>query len=77
MTEVRGPNDRRTAPGHRFRADVASARKRPANPTLSEDLVSQVKAMTDNLCGVVEPLFAEFVSRGCRDSFEAERVLAS
>jgi antitoxin CcdA len=30
------------------------ARKRPVNLTLNEDLVDQVKAMTDNLSSVIE-----------------------
>jgi antitoxin CcdA len=37
------------------------ARKRPVNLTLSEDLVLQARAMTDNLSGVVESLLAGFV----------------
>jgi antitoxin CcdA len=39
----------------------AASRKRPVNLTLNEDLVSQAKALTDNLSGVVETLLAEFV----------------
>ena len=38
------------------------ARKRPVNLTLNEDLVSQAKAMTNNLSGVVESLLADFVA---------------
>jgi antitoxin CcdA len=45
----------------------ASARKRPVNLTLNEDLVSQAKAMTENLSGVVEQLLIEFVGREQRD----------
>jgi antitoxin CcdA len=41
----------------------SAARKRPVNLTLSEDLVEQAKAMTDNLSGVVENLLAEFVQK--------------
>lgn len=40
-----------------------SARKRPVNLTLNEDLVSQAKGMTNNLSGVVEQLLADFVLR--------------
>lgn len=43
------------------RYDLA-ARKRPVNLTLSEDLVLQARAITDNLSGVVESLLAEFVA---------------
>ena len=42
---------------------ASPSRKRPVNLTLSEDLVSQAKAMTDNLSGVVESLLSEFVER--------------
>jgi hypothetical protein len=34
-------------------------RKRPVNLTLSEDLVSQAKSMTDDLSGVVETLLSQ------------------
>lgn len=40
-----------------------SARKRPVNLTLNEDLVTQARGVTDNLSGVVELLLADFVSR--------------
>ncbi len=39
----------------------ATARKRPVNLTLNEDLVSQVREVTDNLSSVVESLLAEFL----------------
>ena len=45
----------------------AGARKRPVNLTLSEDLVSQARTMTDNLSGVVESLLAEFIDRQSRE----------
>lgn len=38
-----------------------AARKRPVNLTLSEDLVSQARAVTPNLSGVVEQLLADYV----------------
>jgi antitoxin CcdA len=41
----------------------STARKRPVNLTLSEDLVDQAKAMTDNLSGVVETLLSDFVEQ--------------
>lgn len=37
------------------------ARKRPVNLTINEDLVAQVKGMTNNLSGVVEQLLADYV----------------
>ena len=37
------------------------ARKRPMNLTLNEDLVVQVRGLTDNLSGVVESLLADYV----------------
>ena len=37
------------------------ARKRPVNLTLNEDLVVQVRALTDNLSGVVESLLADYL----------------
>ena len=39
-----------------------SARKRPVNLTLNEDLVAQARSMTDNLSGVIESLLAEFLA---------------
>ena len=38
-----------------------AARKRPVNLTLNEDLVSEARAVTDNLSGVVESLLADYV----------------
>ena len=40
-----------------------SARKRPVNLTLSEDLVSQARGLTSNLSGVVEQLLADYVTK--------------
>jgi antitoxin CcdA len=40
-----------------------AARKRPVNLTLNEDLVSEARAVTDNLSGVVESLLADYVLR--------------
>ena len=39
------------------------ARKRPVNLTLNEDLVAQVRRLTDNLSGVIESLLVEFVAQ--------------
>lgn len=40
---------------------LASARKRPVNLTLSETLVAQARAYTNNLSATMESLLAEFV----------------
>ncbi len=45
------------------RSPASTARKRPVNLTLSEDLVEQVKGVTGNLSGVVESLLADFLSK--------------
>lgn len=37
------------------------ARKRPVNLTISEDLVVQVRSLTNNLSGVVESLLSDYV----------------
>ena len=39
----------------------SESRKRPVNLTLSEDLVVQVRGLTNNLSGVVESLLADYV----------------
>jgi antitoxin CcdA len=41
----------------------ATARKRPVNLTLNEDLVTQAKGLTDNLSQVVESLLSGFVAK--------------
>jgi antitoxin CcdA len=38
-----------------------TARKRPVNLTLNEDLVMQARKLTDNLSGVVESLLSDYV----------------
>ena len=40
-----------------------TARKRPVNLTLNEDLVARARGLTDNLSAVVEGLLADFVER--------------
>ena len=52
-----------------------TARKRAVNLSLNEDLVSQVKSMTDNLSAVVETLLAEFVNRERRERLERSKAL--
>lgn len=39
-----------------------TARKRPVNLTLNEDLVAQARAITDNLSAVIEALLADYVA---------------
>ncbi len=47
-----------------------TARKRPVNLTLNEDLVDQARKITDNLSGVVESLLADYLAQ------EAQRRVA-
>jgi len=51
------------------------ARKRPVNLTLSEDLVVQVRGLTDNLSGVVELLLADYVERERQQRIAKARML--
>ena len=41
----------------------ATARKRPVNLTLNEDLVNQAKGLTDNLSQVVESLLSGYLAK--------------
>ncbi|HEY1891469.1 MAG TPA: type II toxin-antitoxin system CcdA family antitoxin [Steroidobacteraceae bacterium] len=43
------------------RSPATTVCKRPVNLTLREDLVKEVKGITDNLSGVVESLLTDFV----------------
>jgi antitoxin CcdA len=52
-----------------------SARKRPVNLTLNEDLVAQARELTDNLSSIVEGLLADFVERSGIDREERRRRL--
>lgn len=45
----------------------AKAPKRPVTLCLNEDLVAQVRDVTNNLSGVVESLLADFVCKSVRD----------
>jgi len=54
-----------------------TARKRPVNLTLNEDLVVQARAITDNLSGVVESLLAEFVERDRQQRLAKARTIAA
>ncbi len=53
----------------------AASRKRPVNLTLSEDLVSHAKSLTDNLSGVVESLLSDYVSRARRERLEKSKAV--
>lgn len=48
-----------------------SARKRPVNLTLNEDLVARARSVTDNLSSVVEALLADFLAREKRKHADA------
>lgn len=54
-----------------------SARKRPVNLTLNEDLVERARELTNNLSGVVESLLANFVERAGQEREERRRALAA
>jgi post-segregation antitoxin (ccd killing protein) len=43
--------------------------------TLSEDLVSQAKSLTDNLSGVVELLLTEYVNREQRERLQRSKTV--
>jgi antitoxin CcdA len=54
------------------------ARKRPVNLTLNEDLVTQVRRLTDNLSAVIESLLAEYLAEEKqRLAAEADQVRAT
>jgi len=55
-------------------SDTAT-RKRPVNLTLSEDLVSEAKSLTDNLSGVVESLLSDFVNRERRERLQKSEAV--
>jgi post-segregation antitoxin (ccd killing protein) len=52
-----------------------TARKRPVNLTLNEDLVAQARGVTGNLSGVVEALLADFVARARQQHAAEVKVL--
>lgn len=53
------------------------ARKRPVNLTLNEDLIAQVKGLTDNLSGVVESLLAGYVDRQRLEQIAKTKAIAA
>ena len=54
-----------------------SARKRPVNLTLNEDLVARARELTDNLSGVVEQLLVDYVERSGQAKDERTRAVAA
>jgi antitoxin CcdA len=54
---------------------ATTSRKRPVNLTLSEDLVSQAKSLTDNLSGVVELLLSDYVSRERQERLQKSKAV--
>lgn len=55
----------------------STARKRPVNLTLNEDLVEEAKGMTDNLSGVVESLLSDFVEQERKHRLTKARTIES
>ena len=51
------------------------AQKRPVTLTLNEDLVAQVRGLTDNPSGVVESLLADYVEHERQQRFAKARTL--
>lgn len=54
-----------------------SARKRPVNLTLNEDLVARARKLTGNLSGVVETLLVDYVERAGVERDERRDALAT
>ena len=53
----------------------SEARKRPVNLTLNEDLVVQVRGLTNNLSAVVESLLADYVEHERQQRMAKARTL--
>ena len=53
------------------------ARKRAVNLTLNEDLLGQVREVTDNLSSVVEGLLAEYLARKRQERAAKVKVVES
>ncbi len=54
-----------------------SARKRPVNLTLNEDLVNQAKGLTDNLSQVVESLLSGYLARARDERLAKSKAIQS
>lgn len=52
-----------------------TARKRPVNLTLNEDLVARARNLTSNLSGVVESLLADYVERSVEARHQREHAV--
>jgi antitoxin CcdA len=55
----------------------AAARKRPVNLTLNENLVNQVKDLTDNLSQVVESLLSGYVANARDERLAKSKAVES
>jgi antitoxin CcdA len=55
----------------------ATARKRPVNLTLNEDLVNQAKGLTDNLSQVVESLLSGYLARAMEERLAKHQAVES
>ena len=55
----------------------ASARKRPVNLTLNEDLVSKARNLTDNLSSVVESLLLAYVAAADQERLAKSKSVES
>jgi antitoxin CcdA len=55
----------------------ASARKRPVNLTLNEDLVSQAKELTGNLSQVVESLLSGYLAAAREQRVAKQKAVES
>ena len=55
----------------------ATARKRPVNLTLNEDLVNQAKGLTDNLSQVVESLLSAYLARATEERLARSKAAES
>jgi antitoxin CcdA len=53
----------------------SEARKRPVNLTLNEDLVIEVRGLTNNLSGVVESLLVDYVEHKRQQRISNAKVL--
>ena len=53
----------------------SSARKRPVNLSLNEDLVAHARQLTDNRSGVVEQLLTDYVARSGQDREQRARAV--
>jgi antitoxin CcdA len=55
----------------------ATARKRPVNLTLNEDLVNQARGLTDNLSQVVESLLSGYLAKARDEHLARSKAVES